>query len=86
MILGGALGNLIDRVRLGRVVDFIQIGIPPDLYWPVFNVADAAVTAGVAWLALGLLRGKSRTEETLPEEAESPEGDVARVAPSREEV
>lgn len=92
LILGGALGNLIDRVRLGKVVDFIQVGIPPDLYWPVFNVADAAVTVGVCWLALGLLRGKGRSEERFPEAArspessESPEENVAGVAPSRDEV
>lgn len=55
LILGGALGNLLDRVRLGKVVDFIQIGIPPETYWPVFNVADSAVTVGVAWLAVGLV-------------------------------
>jgi len=56
LILGGAVGNLIDRIRLGEVVDFVQIGIPPENYWPVFNVADSAVTIGVAWLAFTLLR------------------------------
>ncbi len=54
LILGGAIGNLIDRVRLGEVVDFIQIGIPPH-YWPVFNAADSAVSIGVVWLAIGLV-------------------------------
>lgn len=65
LILGGAVGNLIDRIRLGEVVDFIQIGIPPQTYWPVFNVADSAVTIGVSWLALGLVmsgRGDSASE------------------------
>lgn len=42
MILGGALGNLIDRVRYGYVVDFIDFRI-----WPVFNVADCAIVVGV---------------------------------------
>ena len=55
LILGGAIGNLVDRVLAGQVVDFVQIGIPPDLYWPVFNVADSAVTIGVCWLAVGLV-------------------------------
>ena len=55
LILGGALGNLVDRIRLGEVVDFIQIGIPPETYWPVFNVADSSVTIGVVWLAVGLV-------------------------------
>jgi signal peptidase II len=49
---GGAVGNLIDRVRVGAVVDFI------DLYvWPVFNLADVAVTTGAGLLILHLIRG-----------------------------
>lgn len=47
LILGGALGNLIDRVRLGHVVDFIDLG-----WWPVFNLADSSIVVGVALLAL----------------------------------
>jgi signal peptidase II len=46
LVLGGALGNLVDRVRLGEVVDFIDMGWKGHR-WPVFNVADIAVTAGV---------------------------------------
>lgn len=46
LIVGGALGNLADRVRLGYVVDFIQVG-----WWPLFNLADSAITAGVTMLA-----------------------------------
>ena len=51
LLAGGALGNLIDRLRLGHVVDFVAVGV-----WPKFNVADAAVTLGVlllAWHVLG---------------------------------
>ncbi|UCF78931.1 MAG: signal peptidase II [Candidatus Eiseniibacteriota bacterium] len=47
LVLGGALGNLIDRVRFGEVVDFIDLGWK-NVRWPVFNVADIAVTLGVA--------------------------------------
>lgn len=50
-ILGGALGNLIDRVRLGKVVDFLYVHWH-DLSWPVFNVADSAISVGVAMLLL----------------------------------
>ena len=50
MLLGGALGNLIDRVRLGHVIDFVDLRI-----WPVFNVADTAVTVGVALIILAVL-------------------------------
>jgi signal peptidase II len=49
--LGGAIGNLIDRLRLGYVVDFLDVGV-----WPVFNVADSAIVIGVGILALHLLR------------------------------
>jgi signal peptidase II len=47
--LGGALGNLIDRLTIGYVVDFISIG-----NFPVFNVADASISTGVAVLILGV--------------------------------
>ncbi len=48
--LGGALGNLVDRVRLGTVVDFIDFK-----FWPVFNLADTAIVCGVSILAIYLL-------------------------------
>lgn len=51
LILGGTMGNLIDRIRLGYVTDFISIGI-----WPAFNVADSAVTVGSLVFAYFLLR------------------------------
>lgn len=51
LILGGALGNLIDRARLGAVVDFLDFRV-----WPVFNVADSCITVGAALVALQLLR------------------------------
>ncbi len=54
-ILGGALGNLQDRLRVGFVIDFIDVGLG-HLRWPVFNVADAAVTLGVVLLLLGVAR------------------------------
>ncbi|NIP81075.1 MAG: signal peptidase II, partial [Gemmatimonadetes bacterium] len=54
LICGGAIGNLIDRVRSARgVVDFLDVGVG-DLRWPVFNVADIAVTTGAIFLALSL--------------------------------
>ena len=46
LIFGGAVGNLIDRVRLGRVVDFLDVFIA-EYHWPAFNVADSAVTIGI---------------------------------------
>ena len=54
LILGGALGNIIDRVRWEMVVDFIQVGIGGH-YWPIFNIADSAVTIGALLLAYAYL-------------------------------
>ncbi|MHB0912262.1 MAG: signal peptidase II [Armatimonadota bacterium] len=51
LTLGGAVGNFTDRVRLGHVVDFIDLKI-----WPVFNLADIAVTAGVALIAWSMFK------------------------------
>lgn len=57
LVAGGAVGNLTDRLRLGEVVDFINVGVGPHR-WPVFNCADTAVTVGVILLALALVRGE----------------------------
>ena len=51
LILGGALGNLIDRVRFGQVVDFLDFHAA-GWHWPAFNVADSAITVGAALLIL----------------------------------
>ncbi len=55
LIGGGAMGNLYDRVFLGRVRDFIHLHIG-DLYWPAFNLADASITVGVLMIILKALR------------------------------
>lgn len=60
VILGGALGNTIDRLRLGYVVDFLDAYIKSQ-HWPTFNVADSCITIGVLLLALSLLRGDKCT-------------------------
>jgi len=63
LVLGGALGNLWDRLMLGHVVDFLQFHAG-GYYWPAFNVADSAITVGVALLVWDGLRGgeKARTK------------------------
>ncbi|HEY2346693.1 MAG TPA: signal peptidase II [Xanthomonadaceae bacterium] len=54
LVIGGALGNLIDRIRLGHVIDFIQ-WYWRDHYWPTFNVADSSIVAGaIALLLFGM--------------------------------
>lgn len=52
LIIGGALGNLVDRVRYGHVVDFIDILYWPGKHWPAFNIADSAIVGGAIGLAL----------------------------------
>jgi signal peptidase II len=53
-VAGGALGNLLDRVRLGHVIDFVSVGP-----WPNFNIADSAITVGVLVLVWGMTRQTS---------------------------
>ena len=55
LVAGGALGNLADRLRAGEVTDFIEVGS-----WPPFNLADVAITVGVAVFALIFLREDGR--------------------------
>lgn len=62
LILGGALGNLTDRIRFGHVIDFLDVFIG-DHHWPAFNVADSSICIGVSLLVLDLaLRGRRSRE------------------------
>lgn len=61
LIAGGAVGNLIDRVRLGSVVDFLDVYIGTH-HWPAFNVADSAITVGVTiFLVMSIFFGEKQT-------------------------
>lgn len=55
MVLGGAIGNLIDRVRLGKVVDFIHVHYADVWHYPIFNIADIAICIGVAIIVIDML-------------------------------
>ena len=57
LVLGGAIGNLIDRLTLGSVTDFIDLHIG-DIHWPAFNIADSAIVLGVIFFILIELRKK----------------------------
>jgi signal peptidase II len=71
LVLGGALGNLIDRVLRGEVIDFLDVYVPPSTlaerlqawvgtsHWPTFNVADSAIVVGAGLLFLATLRSPS---------------------------
>ncbi len=65
LILGGALGNLIDRILAGEVIDFIDMGIG-HTRWPVYNLADLAVTIGAAGLVIIFARARGEDMETAP--------------------
>jgi signal peptidase II len=65
LVLGGALGNVIDRIRLGHVIDFIHFHWDR-AYFPAFNVADSAITVGAACLLLdALLEGRRKTDANI---------------------
>ena len=77
--LGGAFGNLVDRVRLGSVVDFIDVG-----WWPIFNIADSSIVTGIGLLALVIFF--TPREPSAPEEPAPPAqtADPGHIRPSRE--
>ena len=60
LVLSGAIGNLIDRLRYGEVVDFLDFHLST-YHWPAFNVADSAICIGIGLMALELLRRDHKT-------------------------
>lgn len=62
LVLGGALGNLYDRVVLGHVVDFILVHWQNQYYFPAFNLADSGITVGAVMLALDMFKSKKSGE------------------------
>jgi len=62
LILAGAVGNLIDRVRMGEVIDFLDV-YWRNHHWPAFNVADSAICVGVAMLALDMFKEEKRLKK-----------------------
>lgn len=63
LVLGGALGNLVDRVIFGHVVDFILVHWQNRWYFPAFNIADSAITVGAVLLALDMFRSNKSQDE-----------------------
>ena len=70
-ILGGAVGNLIDRLRFGEVIDFLDVYID-NYHWPAFNVADSAITVGVVFLIIHFMFEKQDVPPVLPEAPAAP--------------
>ena len=73
LALGGALGNLLDRLRYGYVVDFFEARV---IHWPIFNLADSAITLGIVLLMIHFVR--SAREEAILEQ--NPAGDLSAVS------
>jgi signal peptidase II len=63
LVLGGAVGNLIDRLRYGMVVDFLDVHVG-QYHWPAFNVADSAISIGVSLMILDMLLDWHRERKT----------------------
>jgi len=66
-ILGGAIGNLLDRLRYGEVIDFLDFYVN-GYHWPAFNIADSAITVGVCFLILHFAFEKQKHPEPAPSE------------------
>jgi signal peptidase II len=66
--MGGAIGNVIDRIQQGYVTDFIKVGIPGVYYWPNFNIADSAIVSGVIGLAVVLIWQDIRESRKKPDD------------------
>ncbi len=67
LLLAGIVGNLIDRVRLGEVVDFIDFHWYEKYTWPTFNIADAAICVGAALLAIEMMREEKLSQAQTTE-------------------
>ncbi len=64
MVFGGALGNLVDRIRLGYVTDFFYVRLWGDVFWPAFNVADSCISVGMILLVWFMLREILKKDES----------------------
>jgi signal peptidase II len=73
LVMGGAIGNLLDRARLGYVIDYVDVYWGAH-HWPAFNVADSAISVGVVLLVLDILRNPQLDESPKAGIAASPAG------------
>jgi signal peptidase II len=89
LVLGGALGNLVDRIRYGHVVDFIDVYMKSggrEQHWPTFNVADIAIVVGVGLMAVDMFTSRKTTAKVPPasdSDSKPPSKDGAAGADSR---
>lgn len=67
-IFSGAVGNLIDRIRFGEVIDFLDVYVSTH-HWPAFNVADSAISVGAVFLFIGILKSSKKPGQGQSEKA-----------------
>ena len=63
LVVGGAIGNLVDRITSGAVTDFIDVYMGPH-HWPSFNIADSAISVGIVLMAIDSFRPRHHHQET----------------------
>jgi signal peptidase II len=80
LILGGALGNLVDRIGAGKVVDFVDMGLSESLRWPVYNVADSCITIGIGFLVYLSFLKPSKEKPIQGDPSVSGEGETAHAS------
>jgi signal peptidase II len=80
LVLGGAIGNLVDRIRYGHVIDFIRVRVTETFTWPTFNVADIAIVAGVGLMAIDMFTPRRPAAREL--RAAEPPADAEAAASS----
>jgi signal peptidase II len=85
LVLGGAIGNLVDRIRYGYVVDFIDVTLTKTFRWPTFNVADIAIVAGVALMAIDMFTSRKPAASAAAAKEGEGEGAARAEAPAAEE-
>lgn len=83
LIAGGAIGNIIDRLRIGKVIDFLDVDFFDISFlglerWWTFNIADAAISVSIVYLVISLFMHRKDTEEELPEVPEETPDDRAQ--------
>jgi signal peptidase II len=72
LVLGGALGNLVDRIRYGHVVDFIAVRVTSSFTWPTFNIADVAIVVGVALMAVDMFTPRPKAPKVSAAQPSEP--------------
>jgi signal peptidase II len=83
LVLGGALGNLIDRIRYGYVIDFIDVRITSSYHWPTFNVADIAICVGVGLMAVDMFTSR-KPKPVVADDADDEDDEPASSSEKRE--